>query len=304
MIDRLRRLLKNPFLSRKSKPLSGPAETNKMQTLGAAGAGLLQRLLESRFVTAILSRLSGLIGTDILQRKRGLAVDRLQRLREGRIGLGMQLYIGIGGAVAITLSASLVGWFSFNQVGDAQNRVNEDSIPEMAAAFGVARQAGTLVAAAPRLVTAPTPQDFTEVAAAVAKEQKDFETRLQTLTPREGEEETVTRILGHGSEIISNIEAIRDSVSRSFLLSERSEELITKLEALQDELTGILVPAVDDQFFYALTGYRTLGERPAPRARHFSRREFNHYRHMLELQANATTTIQLLAGASNLTESL
>ena len=302
MIDRLRRLLKNPFLSRKSKPLSGPAETNKMQTLGAAGAGLLQRLLESRFLTALLSRLSGLIGTDILQRKRGLAVDRLQRLREGRIGLGMQLYIGIGGAVAITLSASLIGWFSFNRVGDAQNRVNQDSIPEMAAAFGVARQVSTLVAAAPRLVTAATPQDFTDVAAAVAKEQKDFETRLQTLTPREGEEETVTRILGHGSEIISNIEAIRDSVSRSFLLSERSEELLTKLEALQDELTGILVPAVDDQFFFALTGYRTLGERPAPRARHFSRKEFNHYRHMLELQANATTTIQLLAGASNLTE--
>ena len=302
MIDRLRRLLKNPFLSRKSKPLSGPAETNPMQALGAAGAGLLQRLLESRFLTALLSRLSGLIGTDILQRKRGLAVDLLQRLREGRIGLGMQLYIGIGGAVAITLSASLVGWFSFNQVGDAQNRVNEDSIPEMAAAFGVARQAGTLVAAAPRLVTAPTPQDFTDVAAAVAKEKKDFETRLQTLTPRKGEEETVSRILGHGSEIISNIEAIRDSVSRSFLLSERSQELITNLEALQDELTGILVPAVDDQFFFALTGYRTLGERPAPRARHFSRKEFNHYRHMLELQANAMTTIQLLAGASNLTE--
>ena len=187
-------------------------------------------------------------------------------------------------------------------MGDAQNRVNEDSIPEMAAAFGVARQVSTLVAAAPRLVTAATPQDFTDVAAAVAKEQKDFETRLQTLTPREGEEETVTRILGHGSEIISNIEAIRDSVSRSFLLSERSEELLTMLEALQDELTGILVPAVDDQFFYALTGYRTLGERPAPQARHFSIREFNRYRHMLELQANATTTIQLLAGASNLTE--
>ena len=151
----------------------------------------------------------------------------------------MQLYIGIGGAVAITLSASLVGWFSFNRVGDAQNRVNEDSIPEMAAAFGVARQAATLVAAAPRLVTAATPQDFTEVAAAVAKEQKDFETRLQTLTPRVGEEETVSRILGHGSEIVSNIEAIRDLVSRSFLVSERNEELLTKLEALQDELTGI-----------------------------------------------------------------
>ena len=56
----------------------------------------------------------------------------------------------------------------------------------MTAAFGVARQAGTLVAAAPRLVTAATPADFTDVAAAVAKEQTDFETRLQALTPREG----------------------------------------------------------------------------------------------------------------------
>ena len=83
---------------------------------------MLQRLLESRFLVALLSRLSRLIGTDILQRERELSVDRLQRLREGRIGLGMQLYIGIGGAVAITLSASLVAWFSFNQVGGAQNR--------------------------------------------------------------------------------------------------------------------------------------------------------------------------------------
>ena len=125
-------------------------------------------------------------------------MDRLQRLREGRIGLGMQLYIGIGGAVAITLSASLIGWFSFNQVGDAQNRVNEDSIPEMAAAFGVARQAGTLVAAAPRLVTAATPQDFTDVAAAVTKEPERLRDAPSNADPREGEEETVTRILGHG----------------------------------------------------------------------------------------------------------
>ena len=302
MIDRLRRLLKTRFPSWKSKPDSDATRTNPLETLGIAGAGLLQRLLESRFVVALLSRLSRLIGTDILQRERGLAVDRLQRLREGRIGLGMQLYIGIGGAVAITLSASLVAWFSFNQVGGAQNRVNEESIPEMTAAFGVARQSGTLVAAAPRLVTAATVADFTDVAATVAKEQTDFETRLQALTPRQGEEEMVSRILAHGSEIISNIAAIRDSVSQSFRLNDRSTELLAKLETLQDELTGILVPAIDDHLFYALTGYRNLGERPASPARHFSKREFNRYRHMVELQAHATNATQLLAGVTNLTD--
>ncbi len=302
MIDRLRRLLKNRFRSGESTRPAGGTNTRTGQSVAAAGAGLLQQLIESRFLTAILSPLSRLIGTERLQRHRGLAVELLQRLREGRIGLGMQLYIGIGGAVVITLSASLVAWFSFNQVGDSQNRVNEDSIPEMTAAFGVARQAGTLVAAAPRLVTAATPVDFTGVAAAVAREQTDFETRLQALTPREGKEETVSRVLAHGSEIISNIGAIRDSVSQSFLLSRRSEELLTKLETLQDELTRILVPAVDDHLFYALTGYRNLGQRPASPARHFSKSEFNRYRHMIELQAHATTATQLLAGVTNLTE--
>ena len=154
MIDRLRSLFRNRFHSGESKRPDGRSWTSIGQSVGSAVAGLLQRLLESRFLTVILSPLSRLIGTERIQRHRGLAMELAQRLHEGRIGLGMQLYIGIGGAVAITLSASLVAWFSFNQVGDAQNRVNEDSIPEMTAAFGVARQAGTLVAAAPRLVTA------------------------------------------------------------------------------------------------------------------------------------------------------
>ena len=302
MIDRLRSLFRNRFQSGGSKRPAGRSRTSIGQSVGSAVAGLLQRLLESRFLTTILSPLSRLIGTERIQRHRGLAMELVQRLQEGRIGLGMQLYIGIGGAVALTLSASLVAWFSFNQAGDAQNRVNEDSIPEMTAAFGVARQAGTLVAAAPRLVTAATPADFTDVAAAVAKEQTDFETRLQALNPHEGEEDKVSRILAHGSEIISNIGAIRDSVSQSFVLSERSEELLTTLEGLQDELTVILVPAIDDHYFYALTGYRNLGERPASPARHFAKSEFNRYRHMIELQGHATTATQLLAGVTNLTE--
>ena len=50
--------------------------------------------------------------------------------------LSTQLYLGIGGAVAFTIVASLVGWISFDRVGDVQNRVNEGSVPEMAAAFG------------------------------------------------------------------------------------------------------------------------------------------------------------------------
>ena len=69
-------------------------------------------------------------------------IRTLKHLFEGRFRIATQLYLGIGGAVAITMVASMVGWFSFDLVGDIQNRVNEGSVPEMAAAFGVARQSG------------------------------------------------------------------------------------------------------------------------------------------------------------------
>ena len=292
MIDRLRHLLANRFLPWAVRHL----QANRFLT------ATLNRLLANRFLIGILRRLSGLITTEALLTRQATAIDLLKRVLEGRFRLGMQLYVGIGGAVAITMLASLVGWFSFNQVGDAQSRVNEGSLPEMAAAFGVARQSSTLVAAAPRLAAAPTLEDFTRVAATIAKEQQSFEAHLNALTPQMGEKEPVARILAHGGEIISNIEAIEASVAESFVLSERSEVLRAKLEALRSELTGIMVPAIDDHLFYAMTGYRSLEEAPAARSRHFSKKELNRYRHLVELQADATIATQLLASASNLSE--
>ena len=66
-------------------------------------------------------------------------VDKLKRLLESRFRISTQLYLAMGGAVLLTLAASLVAWFSFNQVGEVQSNVNEGSVPELAAAFGVAQ---------------------------------------------------------------------------------------------------------------------------------------------------------------------
>ena len=69
----------------------------------------------------------------------------LRRLLESRFRLSTQLYLGIGGAVVTTMAAALVGWFSFDSVGDAQSHVNDKSVPEVVAAFGIAQHSGTLV---------------------------------------------------------------------------------------------------------------------------------------------------------------
>ena len=228
--------------------------------------------------------------------------DLLKRLLEGRFRISSQLYLGIGSAVMLTMVASLVGWFSFNRVGDAQSRVNEGSVPGMAAAFGVAQQSSALVAAAPRVASAASPEAFALVTAEIAKERRTFEAQLAALTQQGGEEERFRRIRAHANTLISNIAAIEQSVAERFVLIERSEALRAELAEVRDVLVGALVPVIDDQLFYAMTGYRNLGEAPAPREKHFSEAEFDRYRHLSELQSDVTIAIQLLASAFNLSD--
>ena len=105
----------------------------------------------------------------------------VQKLLEYRYRISAQLYLALGGAVALTFAASLVGWFSFNQVGEAQSRVNERSVPELAAAFGVAQYSGDLVAAADTLTAASTPDEVARVGDQIATAHQSFKEQLTVL---------------------------------------------------------------------------------------------------------------------------
>ena len=232
----------------------------------------------------------------------------LRRLLESRFRLSTQLYLGIGGAVVTTMAAALVGWFSFDSVGDAQSHVNDKSVPEVVAAFGIAQHSGTLVNAAPRLTAAGTPAELAQVASSIDDARLALEGPLAVLgvqateggvspaadilSPEEGE-----RIRGQVDTLILNSKAIENEMSDLFKLKIRREGLRTDLEEVRALLDDILIPSVDDQLFYTMTGYRVLGGVPAPREEHFSESEFAHYRHMAELQADAKIATHLLESA-------
>ena len=225
--------------------------------------------------------------------------DRLKRLLESRYRISTQLHLAIWGAVVLTIAASLVGWLSFNRVGDAQSRVNEGSIPEMAAAFGVAQYSGTLVAAAPRLTAAATTEEFEHVAHSIDDAHRAFEEQLALLDERD---EVFERIRGHTDTLIFTTEAIKSSKSEFFTLTERSEALGIELGELRSRLDNIVIPAIDDQLFYTMTGYSNLGEPAVPRSEHFSEEEFGSYRHLAQLQADSNIATELLANAFTLSE--
>ena len=226
--------------------------------------------------------------------------ERLRKIAGSRFRISTQLYAGLGAAVAFTLIASLVAWFSFNRVGEAQRRVNEGSVPQMSAAFGIAQSAGGLVNAAPRLVAAGTAEALAETKASIDQRRGVFEHELGNL---QGEDPRHDLIRKRGEALTDNINAIEASVAQSLELSARRQRMADEVGLLLAQLSrDILLPAIDDQFFYTMTGYRTLDQGADARAKHLSEPEVAYYRSLADLHNDATQGAQLLLNAFSLSD--
>ena len=219
----------------------------------------------------------------------------LRYLGNRRFRISTLAYAGIGGAVALTVGASLVGWFSFDRVGNVQSKVNDGSVPELAASFGVAQFAGSLVAAAPRLASAATPEEFERVSSEITESYRFFELELASLEERSLQ--PFEHIRKRADSLLANIEEIEDDKVEFFELEQVLTELQAELSDVRSRLGNTLVPAIDDQLFYTLTGYRGLDDKPDPRTVYLSEGEFSQYRYLSELQADANIATELLSNA-------
>jgi len=265
-----------------------------------------------------------------------LLKSKLLALLEKRYYLSTQLYSGIGGAVFPTVAATLVAWFALNSVGSAQSQVTERSVPELVAAFGVSQHSATLVAAAPRLTAATTQEELADVVEEIDTTYQSLEGQMSVLgietrgrqsdigstrqavdlpvatvravitggddTSLDADElrertERANRVRGYVDSLILTIDDVEAETSRLFQVSAQREALRTELTTLRDELENIVGPAVDDQLFYTMTGYRDLESVPPPREEYFSENEIERYRHMAELQSDARNATLLLESA-------
>ena len=220
-------------------------------------------------------------------------MDFLKRLLALRYRISTQLFAAFGVAVALTVAASLIGWFSFQRVDEAQAKVNEGSVPEIEAAFGVAESSSALVAAAPRLTTAAAEDEVAVVWSEIVAATGLMEGRLQDL--EEASPVGAQRIRGYSDGLQNYIETIRANMSRAFDLNQQTDKLLNDMTQLRAELEQTLTPAADDQLFYIHTGRSELNAFVAPQPIHFSETEFDTFRHLSALQADTNIALQQLS---------
>ena len=228
--------------------------------------------------------------------------ERLKQLWDSHTRISTQLHIAIWGAIALTVCASLVGWLSFNRVGDAQTQVNDGSIPEMAASFGVSRYGAELVAAAPRLTASSTVEEFDGVVMDIDNSYRNFEGQLTLLEQVGAEGESFSRIRGNADRLDQNIEEIKKATSDTFKLDDEAEVLARRLTDERTNLDAMLVEAIDDQLFYVMKGFRSRGEGPENSIQHMSEKEIGYYRNLAQTQVDANIAMELLANAFTISE--
>lgn len=199
--------------------------------------------------------------------------------------------------MALIIAISLITIFVLDHIRAIQYNISEKSMPEMQAAFTVAQQTATLVAAAPQLATATSIEQFEDVVVSVGSQEEAFEAGLSIMLEKQGENERTRRIKEDGAGIIRGIEQIKVLVRERFDLRQHTARLKEELRSVHDKLMAILINEIDNQMFYTITGYWSLDSKPVPRSEHFSESEFQSYRHLVELREAATVTTQLLATA-------
>ena len=226
----------------------------------------------------------------------------IARLLALRYRISTQLYLAIGSAVALTVAASLVGWFSFNRVGEVQTRVTEGSVPELEAAFRIAQHSNTLVTAAPSLLSAANFSDLAVVELLIQNAYRDLDDEINSLEQSGTSQERVDRLREHSNALVDNIAQIVDSMEELFTATADVQELRDQLTTVNTRLDATVVPAVDDQFFYTITGFRSLDQPPEDPAVYFSEDQITLYRNLSDIQAEVNIAAQLLVSAFSVSE--
>ncbi|WP_419924838.1 sensor histidine kinase [Candidatus Poriferisocius sp.] len=216
--------------------------------------------------------------------------------------ISTQLYAAIFGAVALTIVASVVSWISFTNVDRSQKRVSEERVPELAGAFSLAEFSNALVAATPRLTTAP-PEQFSAISAEVTDAQMQFKERFESLLRENPDDINVQGISEVADALERNITTITADMPHFYGLSRRIEQLQVQISARHDAVKDIIIPAIDDQLFFQVTGYRDQDTAPTDAMARTSGDELLVYRHLNALQADVAQVSELMGSSLIASES-
>ena len=216
------------------------------------------------------------------------------QIKKFRVGIGAQLYLILFGSVLLTLTASLVAYFSFRETLSHESRLAEYSMPNLINAVDVARQSAIVVGGAFRLISADSEQEHDAVVVTVAQERASLESIIEELESRSAFGERTRLIKEHLAELNGHLEQIRHSSARRLEIDQTLTGLGEELAELNRSINRLMVESLDNQGFYLVEGLRSLDDIPHRIEQRASEEELTIYRNLANLSQQANLAVLLL----------
>ncbi len=208
--------------------------------------------------------------------------------RKWRFGIGLKIYVGLFGSVALVSVAGIVAYYFLNEIVNYQSRLAEQSIPDLSRMAEVARQSTTVVNGAVRLVSATSVYEHRMVSVDVLWGREKLLNVVEELSGDSALGEEVEAVRSHLRRVGALLDEIYQSSARRLDIERALEQLSEDLAETNRRIEREIGAAIDDQGFFLVEGMHDLDDVAQPLSERDWSGELAYYRDLIEIgrQAN------------------
>jgi methyl-accepting chemotaxis protein len=205
-----------------------------------------------------------------------------------------RLYLAFGVAAAMTVIGALVALYAFANIGATMTEIVSRSMPATVESLRLAEEASTLVASAPRLMTASDENHRDEIARDIAAQSHMLSARIAQL--RELNASRIDEIDLARAAMVERLDALNQAVTERIKISAQRRALANSVRKVHEDIQEAITPAIDDANFDLMTRDQASGGNAA------LNQSIDALRRLLEIQSGINLLAGLLIESSMVTD--
>jgi methyl-accepting chemotaxis protein len=205
-----------------------------------------------------------------------------------------RLYLAFGLAAGMTVVGSLFALYASANISATMTEIVSRSMPATVESLRLAEEASTLVASAPRLMTASDDNRRDEIARDIAAQSRTLSERigrLRQLDAGQNDEIEVAR-----AAMVERLDALNQAVTERMKISARRRALALSVRKVHEDILEAITPAIDDANFDLMTRNQAAGGTAAVN------QSIEALRRLLEIQSGVNLLSGLLIESSLVTD--
>mgnify|MGYP003624262815 FL=1 len=169
---------------------------------------------------------------------------RNQRKSVQKSGMGVRgkLLVSFALVGLMAVIAAAVGAVSFERFGAQLDNITEEKLPPMFGAQQLATESAEIVAIAPRIVAASTPQEEETVKAELDDRIVSLKNRVEQLRQSGMQPDTLDVIESNSKQLQDTLAQLHDLTQKRFQISEEKSQKLTEFQQLSDRFVSTLKP--------------------------------------------------------------